>query len=194
MKYPDWIIECAQAVVQMHNDGVHDPSHEEIARAYHGRKSVPPALIRDVRKNLRVLQKILRTKYGLLVCTTGANYYLLARQLDRGKTFRELPPQDEDECAFVSPLGREKPRYGLYIAQGKKDLYWLYMNSFHRHSASSSTRHGLERLVNAKKAGHIALRPARKEARETIDAIPPENISSLGSLGNGENDNQDNSE
>lgn len=189
MRSMSFVDECVAEVIIMHKEGLYDPNCREIAaRKYRG-KRVPPGLITDVRKNLRQIQSKLR-KRGYLVHCTGPNYYL---EYPGRESFRDLPPKDDVECQYVSPVGKSeggKPNYreGLYIAKEKNDLYWQYMNRHHRKSSSISTREGAKRLIEANQAGHVPLRTARKAMKQTINAILPPNIALLGDLSNGDSD------
>jgi hypothetical protein len=193
MPKPNFARECALAAITLfEEDGISDPSHTEIALKALGRKTLPPGTAEGVRKNLRRIQEMLRNMGYLVHCCGPGNYDKHPPERPRGQTFRKLAPQDETEAHYASPIGRGKPRWGIRFAFGRNDHFWQYMNTFHRNSAAPSTKWGLQRWVRGKKAGHVSLRPARQEAKKTIDGILPDNIAELGQLGNGETNGEQN--
>ena len=193
-KYEQWLLDAAEFIKDEHSsNNIHDLNCAEIAKGLKGGKAVSPAEVEGYRCKLRVIIKILRSIHGIeLVLTTDNNWYLPLAQLkkhglQRDATFRERPPGNDEECRFCAPIGAGRKRWGLYIAHTKNDLYWQYMNRFHHKTSAMSNNNASRRTILGKKGGHISLRAARKQIQESITGIRPENLSELGKLGNGEN-------
>jgi hypothetical protein len=192
-KYAPWLLDAAAYVAEEHlQNNRHDLSCLEIARGLKGRGAVSPAEIEGYRTSLRTFLTILRKKHDIeFVNTLHSNYYLplrdLKRLLNRDATFRDRPPEKEDEFQFCAPFGKGKQRYGLYIAHTKDDRLHQWLSAHAGKCGGPYIGEFVKRTVLANKAGHMRLRPAKDRIKTTLAETRPAILSDLGPLGNGDN-------
>jgi hypothetical protein len=182
-KYPLKKLSWAKAAIALRDGGIFDPSFMEIAKQYFGKGMLPSDLGEEVRQNLYTIQTILRKNYNIeLVHCLGKGWYYPPSK--RGQSFRKLPPQNEQECRYCSPVNRNG-RYGIRFAHGTNDLMWQFMINFHLKTSGSSNRHGQERLIQGMKRKLVTVKDARQIARKQIANLVPGTYKSLGQLWNG---------
>jgi hypothetical protein len=181
-RHPQYILDWVKIILDLRNKGILDPSYLEIAQVYFGAKIVPTPKAQPIKKNLRILLDILRYTHGFkLTHCLGKGWYYPSRQ--RGQSFRQLPPQNQEECLWCSPTGKRTGRWGIRFAHGKDDLMWQYMNNFHLVTSGSSFRHGTERFALGMGANLVGKQKAKKIIKASVKLLVPGNFKAFGDLG-----------
>ena len=130
----------AEATKSLFDQGINDPSAEEIAMEYFPGKILGGEVIEGIRKRLHKIREVLETSYEESVCLLGATYY--AR-------FRGKPIETLEDARKCLPLGNMKRAEGIYRQQGVDDLIWRAALELGASQGAAKVKRALNRTIKS---------------------------------------------
>lgn len=152
-KERDWTQALTQAAVRLFDEGMTDPSAEEIAHAYYEGKLIGNETIEGVRKKLKMIRDLLVRDYGQSVYLVSRMYYTRFRATPAD----ELTPTERRQCL---PLGHGVKADGLRLQTGTDDPLWHEWIELTLNNAAAKMKHGADRVVHGVDAGRVSERAA----------------------------------
>jgi hypothetical protein len=152
--------ELAATVVRMFNDGLQDPSADEIAEEHFPDKALGGEIADGIRKRFLKIRDIVEEQYEIPCALVTETYYTVYRH----RPLETMTVRDAYRCI---PGGYHNPRYGIRKQQGDDDLIWRATVERNLISAAGKEKKSVDRVLAAVASEDIS----SENARELIDQL-----------------------
>ena len=152
--------EIATTVVRLFNEGLQDPSADEIAEAHFPDKALGGEIADGIRKRFLKIRDIVEEQYEIPCALVTETYYTVYRH----RPSETMTIRDAYRCI---PGGYHNPRFGIRKQQGDDDLIWRATVERNLISAAGKEKKSVDRVLTAVASGDVS----SENARELIDQL-----------------------
>jgi hypothetical protein len=161
-----WITEYVEIADAMFDEGITDPSAEEIAERYANGRAVSPRLVGDIRQSLRRLRVILESEYNRPVSLVNDTYY---------SDFRHSLLMDDATAKQCVARGNGNGAAGLRLRTGDDDLIYQATLEVNYASGTGKIKKNSNRLLDATANGNLPKPRAAFILNQVAERVQPDN-------------------